>query len=159
MDINHHRQVAIIKTSDNPDGHIIMREGTSCNYDSVHIALAEYLIEQACVNSALIIDCSHSNSNKDYTRQSLVACDVKKQILEGNQPSSLPQEEMKYGILITDACISWETTDECSLNWPSNYAIHSSREADRQIVRASTLLLVTKLQTTKDAKGRKEDMG
>jgi len=128
MGINENGQVAVIKTTGNPDGHIIMRGGKSCNYDSVHIALAEEMIEAAGVNNALVVDCSHGNSNKDYTRQPLVACDVKNQILEGNQsiigimleshlnegnqPSTLAREEMQYGVSITDACISWDTTEE-----------------------------------------------
>ena len=127
MGINQDGQVSVIKTGGNPHGHIIMRGGKSCNYDSVHIALAEEMIADAQVNNALVVDCSHGNSNKDYTRQPLVACDVKNQILEGNQsiiglmleshlhegnqPSSLPREEMRYGVSITDACISWDTTE------------------------------------------------
>ena len=128
MGINENGQVAVIKTTGNPDGHIIMRGGKSCNYDSVHIALAEEMIAAGKVNNALVVDCSHGNSNKDYTRQPLVACDVKNQILEGNQsiigimleshlnegnqPSTLPREEMQYGVSITDACINWDTTEE-----------------------------------------------
>ncbi len=128
MGINENGQVAVIKTSGNPDGHIIMRGGKSCNYDSVHIALAEEMIQDAGVNNALVVDCSHGNSNKDYTRQPLVASDVKNQILEGNQsiigimleshlnagnqPSTLPREEMQYGVSITDACIDWNTTEK-----------------------------------------------
>jgi len=128
MGINERGQVAVIKTTGNPDGHIIMRGGKSCNYDSVHIALAEEMIAASKVNNALVVDCSHGNSNKDYTRQPLVACDVKNQILEGNQsivgimleshlnegnqPSTLPRGEMQYGVSITDACINWETTEE-----------------------------------------------
>ena len=128
MGINQQGQVAVIKTEGNPDGHIIMRGGKSCNYDSVHIAIGEDKLRDADVNNALMVDCSHSNSNKDFTRQPLVACDVVSQIQEGNQsiigimleshlnegnqPSSMPVEDMKYGISITDACINWETTED-----------------------------------------------
>jgi 3-deoxy-7-phosphoheptulonate synthase len=128
MGINQQGQVAVIKTEGNPDGHIIMRGGKSCNYDSVHIAIGEEKLRDANVNNALMVDCSHSNSNKDFTRQPLVACDVVSQIQEGNQsiigimleshlnegnqPSSMPVEDMKYGVSITDACINWETTEE-----------------------------------------------
>ncbi len=128
MGINERGQVAVIRTEGNPDGHIILRGGKTCNYDSVNIALAEQKIEAAGVNRALVVDCSHGNSQKDYTRQPLVARDVASQILdgndsiigimleshlhEGNQPSTLPREEMRYGVSITDACICWETTEE-----------------------------------------------
>jgi 3-deoxy-7-phosphoheptulonate synthase len=128
MGINQDGQVAVIKTEGNPDGHIIMRGGSRSNYDTTHITLAELKLKNAGVNQALMVDCSHSNSNKDYTLQPMVAHDVMEQILagnssiiglmleshlhEGNQPSTLTAAEMKYGVSITDACISWETTEE-----------------------------------------------
>lgn len=127
MGINQKGQVAVIKTKGNPDGHLIMRGGKRCNYDSVNIALADEKLESANANDALVVDCSHGNSNKDFSRQPLVTNDVMNQILEGNksiigimlesnlnegnQPSSMPPEEMKYGVSITDACIDWETTE------------------------------------------------
>jgi 3-deoxy-7-phosphoheptulonate synthase len=128
MGINDKGQVAVIKTEGNPDGHIILRGGKKTNYDSVNITLAEESIEKSKVNSALMVDCSHSNSNKDFSRQPLVANDVGNQIAEGNrsiigimlesnlhegnQPSTLPRDDMQYGVSITDACISWETTEQ-----------------------------------------------
>ena len=128
MGINERGQVAVIRTEGNPDGHIILRGGKTCNYDSVHVALAEQKIAEAGVNNAVVVDCSHGNSQKDYSRQPLVARDVAGQILdgnrsiigimleshlhEGNQPSTLPREEMRYGVSITDACIGWETTED-----------------------------------------------
>ncbi|MBC8211005.1 MAG: 3-deoxy-7-phosphoheptulonate synthase [Gammaproteobacteria bacterium] len=127
MGINQAGQVAVIKTEGNPDGHIIMRGGSSSNYDSVQIALAEAKLKKAGVNQSLMVDCSHSNSNKDFTRQPMVAADVMNQIVEGNQsiigimleshlnegnqPSSLDASKMQYGVSITDACINWETTE------------------------------------------------
>ena len=127
MGINERGQVAVIRTEGNPDGHIILRGGKTTNYDSVNIAVAEQKIASAGVNNALVVDCSHGNSQKDYTRQPLVARDVANQIVEGNrsiigimleshlhegnQPSTLPKPEMKYGVSITDACICWETTE------------------------------------------------
>ncbi|MDJ0880971.1 MAG: 3-deoxy-7-phosphoheptulonate synthase [Gammaproteobacteria bacterium] len=127
MGINEQGQVSVIKTEGNPCGHIILRGGKTCNYDSVNIALSEQKLAAAGANQALVVDCSHGNSNKDYTRQPLVANDVMNQILEGNrsiigimleshlhagnQPSSLPPEDMQYGVSITDGCINWETTE------------------------------------------------
>jgi 3-deoxy-7-phosphoheptulonate synthase len=132
MGINQHGQVSVIKTEGNPCGHIILRGGKNSNYDSVNIAVSEEKLKSARVNQALVVDCSHGNSNKDYRRQPLVANDIVNQIQEGNrsiigimlesnlhegnQPSTLPREEMKYGVSITDACISWETTEELLRN-------------------------------------------
>ena len=33
-------------------------------------------------------------------------------LVEGNQPSSLPKDEMRYGVSITDACINWADTEQ-----------------------------------------------
>ena len=95
---------------------------------SVNITLAEEKLQGANANSAVMVNCSHANSNKDFSRQPLVAHDVMNQILEGNksiigimleshlnegnQPSTLPAKEMQYGVSITDACINWQTTEE-----------------------------------------------
>lgn len=37
-------------------------------------------------------------------------------INEGNQSSEQPRSEMKYGVSVTDACISWETTESVLRN-------------------------------------------
>ena len=127
MGINQDGQVAIIKTDGNPDGHVILRGGKQPNYDSVNVSLCEEQLKNAGLNPALMIDCSHGNTNKDYTRQPLVASDVISQIMEGNQSiigimleshlyagnqsADLPVNQMQYGVSITDACIDWDTTE------------------------------------------------
>ena len=68
-----------------------------------------------------MVDCSHGNSNKDYRRQPAVAEDIAKQLASGSHAicgvmieSNLSEGNQKtpeeYGVSITDACISWETT-------------------------------------------------
>ena len=126
MGINRQGQVALIKTSGNPDGHVILRGGKQPNYDSVNIALCEQDISAQNLDPAIVVDCSHGNSNKDYRRQPLVAENVFNQICEGNksvigimlesninagnQSSNLPKEELEYGVSVTDACIDFSTT-------------------------------------------------
>jgi len=127
MGINRNGQVAILQTQGNHDGHVILRGGKRANYDSVSIYECEKSLAKANIESSIMVDCSHSNSFKDYRRQPLVLEDVAHQIevgnksvtgfmiesflQEGNQSSDLPVSEMKYGQSITDACISWETTE------------------------------------------------
>lgn len=78
-----------------------------------------------------MIDCSHGNSQKQHTRQSIVAEDIASQLesesgetsdfimgvmiesnlVEGKQdipPSG--RAGLKYGQSVTDACLSWEMT-------------------------------------------------
>ncbi|MBN2344601.1 MAG: 3-deoxy-7-phosphoheptulonate synthase [Deltaproteobacteria bacterium] len=126
LGINQEGQVSIVTTAGNPDVHVILRGGAHSNYDSVSIAEAELAMMKATLRPALMIDCSHSNSRKDYRRQPLVATDVVHQIregntsimgimlesnlFEGNQSAELPKSELKYGVSVTDACISFDTT-------------------------------------------------
>lgn len=127
MGINQEGQVALLKTQGNKDGHVILRGGKRANYDSVSIYECEQELMKAGLDPAIMVDCSHANSNKDFERQPLVVEDIMRQIqagnksiiglmlesfLEGgNQSADLAKEEMKYGLSITDACISWDTTD------------------------------------------------
>ena len=127
MGINSEGQVALLTTQDNPNGHVILRGGKQTNYDSVSVAECEDELSKSNLDAALMIDCSHANSRKDYRRQPLVAEDAIHQIREGNksiiglmieshlnegnQPSDIPLVEMKYGVSITDACINWASTE------------------------------------------------
>ncbi|WP_199609158.1 3-deoxy-7-phosphoheptulonate synthase [Flocculibacter collagenilyticus] len=124
--INQSGQVSVINTVGNKDAHIILRGGKTANYHSDAIALCEADLCKANVTPSIIVDCSHANSNKDYTRQPLVALNVADQIVAGNDSivglmleshlcagnQSIPEDKTKlrYGISITDACIDWDTT-------------------------------------------------
>ncbi len=128
MGINRQGQVALIKTSGNPDGHVILRGGNQPNYDSVNVAECEQDLLNQGLEPGIVIDCSHGNSNKDYRRQPLVAHNVFNQICEGNtsiigimlesnlfagnQSTDLPKEELAYGVSVTDACIDFPSTEE-----------------------------------------------
>jgi 3-deoxy-7-phosphoheptulonate synthase len=127
MGINRQGQVALIKTSGNPDGHVILRGGKQPNYDSVNVAICEQDLNGQGLEPGIVIDCSHGNSNKDYRRQPLVAENVFNQIVEGNksiigimlesnihegnQSTNVPKSELKYGVSVTDACINFNDTE------------------------------------------------
>ena len=127
MGINRQGQVSLIKTSGNPDGHVILRGGKQPNYDSVNVALCEQDLAKHGLIPGIVVDCSHGNSNKDYRRQPLVAdnvfnqiCEGNKSIIgimleshlhEGNQSANLPKEELAYGVSVTDACINFSSTE------------------------------------------------
>ncbi|MXP67778.1 3-deoxy-7-phosphoheptulonate synthase [Pantoea sp. Aalb] len=126
--INQAGQVCLLQTQGNPDGHIILRGGKKPNCNSEDVTKCEQEMIKAGLNPAIMIDCSHGNSNKDYRRQSLVVASVITQIKngncsviglmlesninEGNQSSEQPRNTMKYGVSVTDACINWKTTEE-----------------------------------------------
>lgn len=128
MGINRQGQVALIKTSGNPDGHVILRGGSQPNYDSVNIKICEQELSAQGLEPGIVVDCSHGNSNKDYTRQPLVAENVFNQICEGNksiigimleshlkagnQSTNIPKDDLEYGVSVTDACIDFATTEQ-----------------------------------------------
>ncbi|HCT9286664.1 TPA: 3-deoxy-7-phosphoheptulonate synthase AroF [Klebsiella pneumoniae] len=125
--INQAGQVCLLQTQGNPNGHVILRGGKAPNYGPEDVAKCEKEMAQAGLKPSLMVDCSHGNSNKDFRRQPAVAESVVAQIKdgnrsiiglmiesnihEGNQSSEQPREAMKYGVSVTDACISWETTE------------------------------------------------
>lgn len=117
---------AIFSTTGNDDCHIILRGGTVPNYDAANIQLAAEQLEKSGLRSSLMVDCSHANSNKDYLRQIDVCHDVADQVSKGDKriigvmieshlvegrQDVVPGKELTYGQSITDACISWESTE------------------------------------------------
>ncbi len=129
MGINQNGQSALLQTHGNKDGHVILRGGGGKpNYDSLNVALAQQALAKAKVEQVLIVDCSHENSNKNHELQPLVANDVFHQVIEGNQSiigimvesnlnagnqaTTLPASDLKYGVSVTDACIDWATTEK-----------------------------------------------
>ena len=80
-------------------------------------------LTKAGVTPKLMIDCSHANSRKDYTRQMEVARDVAQQLKNGENDimgvmveshlvEGRQDKPETYGQSITDACIGWDTTEE-----------------------------------------------
>ena len=119
---------AIVKTTGNPAGHLILRGGkTGPNYDASSVASAQKLLTHNDLLPNLIIDCSHGNSNKDHRRQPIVLKDILRQrmsgnigivgimleshLFEGNQTLVNDPSSLTYGVSITDACINWEETE------------------------------------------------
>lgn len=114
---------AIVHTAGNPDCHAILRGGKEPNYSTEHVKAAAEQLAKAGVTPRLMVDFSHANSRKDYTRQVEVARDVAAQLQNGEQnimgimvESHLVEGRQDkpetYGQSITDACIGWDTTEE-----------------------------------------------
>lgn len=119
---------AIVNTSGNDTCHVILRGGKSGpNYEKPHIDETSALMLKAKVTDNVMVDCSHGNSRKDHKNQALVAADLATQISagdarivgvmlesnikEGNQ-SLIPGQPLEYGKSVTDACMSWEMTQQ-----------------------------------------------
>jgi 3-deoxy-7-phosphoheptulonate synthase len=119
--------VSIVRTRGNPNGHLILRGGTTPNYHSANIAMAQEELRRHGLNPRVMVDCSHGNSHKDYRRQPEVFESVLQQRLAGNtgifgvmleshlvegRQDLKPGAELCYGQSITDACIGWGVTEE-----------------------------------------------
>jgi 3-deoxy-7-phosphoheptulonate synthase len=118
---------AIMHTRGNADCHIILRGGRGApNHGSEAVEGVLGKLRAAGLPERLVIDASHDNSGKDHERQPAVAAEIAEQIaggntaingvmvesflVEGNQ-KLVPGGELVYGQSITDACMSWETTE------------------------------------------------
>ena len=114
---------AIVLTNGNEDCHMILRGGKQPNYDAASVDVACRELAAAGFAQRVMIDLSHSNSQKDYRRQLDVGREVAVQIAHGDdrvigvmieshlkagRQDLLPGKDLVYGQSITDACIGWE---------------------------------------------------
>jgi 3-deoxy-7-phosphoheptulonate synthase len=110
---------------------VILRGSTKGpNYAAEHVLATGQKLSKAGLNPRVMIDCSHGNSSKQHVKQIEVGNDIASQLAsneananmimgvmiesninEGNQkiPAEGPSG-LKYGVSITDACISLEQT-------------------------------------------------
>jgi 3-deoxy-7-phosphoheptulonate synthase len=98
---------------------------------------------QAKLPAVLMVDCSHANSGKQPARQedvwhsiieqrvggtkSLAGAMIESYLHEGSQPIPKKLSELSYGVSVTDACISWETTERM-LRWGYEQLAKTPRE-------------------------------
>lgn len=128
LGIDHEGKAAAVSTRGNPNCHIILRGGSAGpNYSAGHIRETEDKLAKAGLIKAIMVDCSHANSEKKPENQVRVADDIYGQIeagntsiiglmiesnLEaGNQAFPQPKENLRYGVSITDGCIDWDSTE------------------------------------------------
>jgi len=127
LGISQQGNAAIVSTTGNPDGHLVLRGGKGGpNYGPEAVAAAAAQLAAEGLPARLMVDCSHANSGKDPKRQPDVWKSILAQRREGNrhligamleshlhfgsQPLTQDPSILKYGVSITDACMDWETT-------------------------------------------------
>ena len=116
---------AIVSTVGNEDCHIILRGGSTPNYDAASVDRVCGELGHAGLAARVMIDCSHANSQKQFERQIEVARNVAGQVAGGDdriigamleshihpgRQDLIPGQPLAYGISITDACIGWDDT-------------------------------------------------
>jgi len=110
---------AIVATTGNDDAHLILRGGTTPNYDAASVAGVARTMRAARVTTGLMIDASHGNSAKLHTNQIPVARDIAAQLARGDRTivgvmleshlvpgrqDLVPGRALVYGQSVTDAC-------------------------------------------------------
>lgn len=117
---------AIVTTNGNNDCHIILRGSEhGPNYEKDHVQKTLSALGKAGLPERLMIDTSHGNSRKDYTKQPLVVENIAAQLAEGEKgiagvliesfikdgkQNFGPKKNLEYGKSITDGCIGWDMT-------------------------------------------------
>ena len=140
LGINENGQASIVTTKGNMDSHIILRGGkTGPNFDHVSIMHLKTLMKDKIKNK-LVIDCSHGNSGKIHSNQSLVVDAIMSQfdngediiagvmiesnLVEGNQKLTTGGN-LVYGQSITDGCVNLNSTTKMlqrmAKSWTSRF--------------------------------------
>ncbi|MCP3940759.1 MAG: 3-deoxy-7-phosphoheptulonate synthase [Desulfobacteraceae bacterium] len=117
---------SVVSTKGNPYSHLVLRGGTTPNYDPVSVGKAQDRLQEKKMLTEVMIDCSHDNSGQKFKGQAFVfksAIDqrldgndriiglmLESNLFEGNQKCNNGAGDLKYGVSITDECISWENT-------------------------------------------------
>jgi 3-deoxy-7-phosphoheptulonate synthase len=117
-------RASVVETSGNADCHVVLRGGRAgTNFGAADIRRAAELAGHP--GRAVMVDCSHGNSGKDFREQPRVARAVlaeraaadhllgfmlESNLAEGNQVWQ-PGAALQRGLSITDACIGWEETE------------------------------------------------
>jgi 3-deoxy-7-phosphoheptulonate synthase len=131
LGIDHNGKASVVSTKGNPFTHLVLRGGRRPNYDSCSIREVVEMLREKKLPEAAVVDCSHANSRKHFKEQAVVWNDVVSQraagaevivglmlesnLNEGQQKNTGDLNTMEYGVSITDACISYEMTEDLIL--------------------------------------------
>ncbi len=150
LGIDQSGRTCIVQTGGNPWTHIVLRGGRRPNYDPISIEEARLKLIENNLPEAIMVDCSHGNSMKKFQGQAMVFKNVIDQYLSGNEAliglmleSNLYQGNqkfsgdfaaLKYGVSLTDECISWETTEHLLLSAAEKLARSAKMDSGRRWV-------------------------
>jgi 3-deoxy-7-phosphoheptulonate synthase len=116
---------AIVSTTGNEDGHLILRGGRQPNYDARSVDEVSHALEKAGLPARLMIDASHANSRKVPENQSAICDDIAARIALGERriigvmvesnlvagrQELIPGTPLAYGQSVTDACLGWDAS-------------------------------------------------
>ena len=147
-------QACLRQTPGNPRAHVVLRGGQNgTNYHEQAVKDCVSKLTSRGLPNAVVVDCSHANSNKDFRNQARVVNQVAAQIERGNgsikglmlesnliagQQQLTDRKLLKFGVSITDGCIGWEQTDTLV----RQLAAVVRRRSDRQLATEPTRQVV-----------------
>ncbi len=131
--INEDGYISIVESNGNPHTHVVLRGSrSSSNYDTTTVTETVENMDIHGLKNRILIDCSHGNCQKEYTRQSQVFHSVMEQfehgnhkilgmmleshLEEGSQYLSESPSALKYAVSVTDPCLSWPETESLILS-------------------------------------------
>jgi 3-deoxy-7-phosphoheptulonate synthase len=125
ISLNRLGRAAVVNSTGNPNGHLVLRGGRTPNYQARSVRAACEALRSSGLPARVIVDASHGNSGKDHRRQPAVARDVVDQLaaggeaikgvmlesfLEDGRQELTLSGNMAFGQSVTDACIDWNST-------------------------------------------------
>jgi 3-deoxy-7-phosphoheptulonate synthase len=125
--LTHEGTPAVLQSTGNPHAYLVLRGGkrSGPNYRPEHLRATAAALTARGLEAALIVDCSHGNSEKRPERQVQVMADICEQLLQGQRAlrgvmleshllggaqKQQPDQPLTYGQSITDACLSLDET-------------------------------------------------
>jgi 3-deoxy-7-phosphoheptulonate synthase len=138
--IDQEGKTSVLGTNGNTDTHIILRGSrTGSNYRKPEIVYAAELLKEAGFLPSIMVDCSHGNSDKHADRQEevlrsllesrssgcreVIGFMMESNLYGGRQEIPRDPSQLKYGVSITDPCLSWEKTEQLLLYACEQYAV------------------------------------
>jgi 3-deoxy-7-phosphoheptulonate synthase len=128
-------RVSQVVSRGNPHAHLVLRGGVfGPNYHPPQIQKAADLLRRAGLSDAIVVDCSHGNSQKKWERQPEIFLEVLQArlsspsspirglmvesfLLEGTQekqlkdhPADGSEDAVRYGASPVDGCLGWDGT-------------------------------------------------
>lgn len=123
-------KASIVETRGNNDCHIILRGSKySSNYQKHCLLKTNEILTLKHLKKNIMVDCSHGNSEKDYTKQKdvleycgniltedrelIMGFMIESNLKEGNQKLVLGEaDKLEWGVSVTDSCVNIQQTDE-----------------------------------------------
>ncbi|MFD7657067.1 3-deoxy-7-phosphoheptulonate synthase [Actinosynnema sp. NPDC059797] len=117
-------RLTTLRSTGNPDAHLVLRGGPTPNYDAADVAAALAALSAAGLPPRVVVDASHGNSGKDHDRQPGVVEDLAAQVAGGNRAlvgvmvesylsdgrQDLAAGPLRPDLSVTDSCLGWDRT-------------------------------------------------